>query len=53
MFKQLFSTRVGIQTNWGSSSENCCTSQFVYRIYAGGTKRDQTPHRKNVESARC
>jgi len=30
MSKQL--VRVGIQTK-GSLSENCCTLQFVYRIY--------------------
>jgi len=28
---------VGIQTK-GSSSENCCTAQFVYRIYARDAK---------------
>jgi len=38
MSKQL--GRVGTQTNWGSLSENCCTSQFVYRIYTRGAKRD-------------
>jgi len=42
MSKQL--VRVGIQTNWGSLSENCCTSQFVYRTYTRGAKRDPTPH---------
>jgi len=36
--------RVGIQTNQGSLSENCCTSQFVYRIYTRGAKRDPIPH---------
>jgi len=35
---------VGIQTNSGSSSENCCISQFVRRIYTRGAKRDPTPH---------
>jgi len=42
MYNQL--VRVGIQTNYGSLSENCCTSPFVYRIYARGVKRDPTPH---------
>jgi len=47
MSKQLVC--VGIQTNWGSLSENCCTLQFVYRIYARGAKRDPTPHWENAE----
>jgi len=38
MSKQL--VRVGIQKNQGSLSENRCTSQFVYRIYTRGAKRD-------------
>jgi len=42
MFEQL--VRVGIQTNKGSLSENCCTSQIVYRIYTRGAKRDPTLH---------
>jgi len=33
----------------GSSSENCCTSQFVYRVYTRGAKRDPTPHWENAE----
>jgi len=37
---------VGIQTNEGSLSENCCTSQFVYLIYTGA-KRDPIPHWEN------
>ena len=41
--------RMGIQTNWGSLSENCCTSQFAYRIYVQGSKRDPTPHWENAE----
>jgi len=41
MSKQL--VRVGIQTNQESLSENCCTSQFVYRIYTRGSNRDPTP----------
>jgi len=41
--------RVGIQTNQGSLSENCCTSLFVYRIYTRGAKRDPTPRWENVE----
>jgi len=36
--------RMGIQTNSGSLSENCCTLQFVYRIYTRGAKRDTTHH---------
>jgi len=47
MFKQLL--RVGIQTNWRSLSENCCTLQFVYRIYTRGSKRDPTPNWENAE----
>jgi len=35
---------MGIQTNYRSLSENCCTLQFVYRIYTQGAKRDLTPH---------
>jgi len=42
MSKQL--VRMGIQTNKGSLSKNCFTSQFVYRIYTRGSKRDPTPH---------
>jgi len=41
--------RVGIKTNQGSLSENCCTSQFLYRIYSWGAKRDPTPRWANVE----
>jgi len=41
--------RVEIQTNQGSLSENCYTSQFVYRIYTWGAKGDPTPHWENVE----
>jgi len=48
MFKQL--THVEIQTNWGSLSENFCISQFVYRIYTRGAKRDPTTHWENAES---
>jgi len=47
MSKQL--VRVGIQTNLGSLSENCCTLQFAYRIYTQGSKRDPTPHWENAE----
>ena len=48
MSKQL--VRVGIQTNLGSLSENCCTLQFVYRIYTRGAKRDPfSPHWENAE----
>jgi len=42
MSKQL--VHMGIKTDYGSLSENCCTSQFVYRIYTRGAKRDPTPH---------
>jgi len=42
MSKQL--VRVGIQTNQGSLSENCCPYKFVYRIYTRGAKHDPTPH---------
>jgi len=42
MSKQLL--RVEIQRNKGSLSENCCSSQFVYRIYTRGAKRDPTRH---------
>jgi len=35
--------RVGIKTNQGSLSVNCCTSQFVYRIYTRSAKHDPTP----------
>jgi len=42
MSKQL--VRIGIQTNEGSLFENCCTSQFVYRIYTRGLKCDPTLH---------
>jgi len=31
-------------------SENCCTLQFVYRIYTRGAKRYPTPHWENAES---
>jgi len=44
MSKQQVGLRVGIQTNKGSLSENRGTSQFVYRIYARGMKRDPAPH---------
>jgi len=40
--KQL--VRLGIQTNQGSLPENYCASQFVYRIYTRGAKRDRTHH---------
>jgi len=42
MSKQL--VRVGVQTNYGPLSENCCASKFVYRIYTRGAKRDPNPH---------
>jgi len=29
---------------------NCCTLQFVSRIYTRGAKRNSTPHWKNVEN---
>jgi len=35
--------RVGIQINWRSLSENGCTSQFVYRIYAQGRRCEAWP----------
>jgi len=41
--------RVGIQINHGSLSENCCTSQYFYRIYTRGAKRGLTPRWENVE----
>jgi len=47
MSKQLLC--MGIQTNWGCLSENCCTSQFVYRIYARCSKRHPTPRWENAE----
>jgi len=47
MSKQLVC--VGIKTNYGSLSENCCTSQFVYRIYTRGAKRDPNAHWENTE----
>jgi len=47
MSKQLVC--VGIQTNEGRLSENCCTLQFVYRIYTQGGKCDLTPCWENVE----
>jgi len=48
MSKQL--VREGMEANWESLSENCCTSQFVYRIYTRGAKRDPTPHWENAGS---
>jgi len=42
MSKQL--VRVEIQKNQRFLCENCCNSQFVYRIYTRGAKRDATPH---------
>jgi len=34
---------VGIQTNQGSSSENCCTLQFVYQIYTRCKAQPDSP----------
>jgi len=48
MSKQL--VRLRIETNWGSLSENCCTSQFAFLIYTRGAKRDPTPRWENAES---
>jgi len=48
MSKQL--ARVRIQTNWGSLSENCCTSQFVYRIYTRFEARPDPPIEKTRKS---
>jgi len=54
MSKQL--VHVGLQTNKGSLSENCCTSQFVYRIhtlylYTRCKARPDTPFYSTAENA--
>jgi len=48
MSKQL--VRVGIQTNERSLSENCCTSQFFYRIYTRGAELTRLPIERTRES---
>ena len=45
-----FAVSVLNSKNQGSLYENCCTSQFVYRIYTRCAKPDPTPHWENVES---